>query len=233
MGNNVIVLDLEVLNSPDWCSECLQEVNQHEPITSNCPGNAIRTFEKIGWKNHALLGISIGCYFDYADERYHYFDVHTLESVIRRFVERQPLMVSFNGKQFDFPLMWAVLLGVGPEDMQECAKIADAWTQLTKTSYDIFHEIGEVDPINKFQKGNGLGSIALLNGYGEKEMNGAHAPAVWRQGRYAEVVEYCTGDVWKTQKLFEQLCRGEPIKRPAGAVCLPMPREMPQLNWVR
>jgi len=229
MKNNVIVLDLEVLNSPDWCKHCLQIPESHGHRNTPCK----ETFEKIGWRDYRLLGISIGCYYDYADDRYHYFDRRTLEATIHTFTKRQALMASFNGKQFDFPLMaevfehWVDHLSTADSGEAlhkvSCYQLKHDFLRLAENSYDILDEIWKIDPANKFQKGNSLGAIAPLNGYGEKEMHGAHAPDVWRQGRYAEVVEYCTGDVWKTKKLFEQVCRGEAIKRPAGAVLLPIP----------
>lgn len=223
---NIIVLDLEVLNSPEWCKHCLQESLAHEPLTGACRRKSIgQTFSKIGWEDYNLLGIAIGCYYDYQDDRYHYFDSRDLERIMTQFLQRKPLMVSFNGKHFDFPLMATCLQSATTADTW--APMQRPWASLIESSYDILYEIWQVDPITRFHTGNGLDAISQANGYGAKEMHGAYAPVTWRTGRYVEVVEYCTGDVWKTKKLFEQAGWGEPIRRPAGAVRLPLPRTVP------
>lgn len=226
-GANVIVLDLEILRSAQDCRYCGQHEAEHyadgacQNWSGLKPADERALCHRIGWNNHALLGISIGCYYDYADDHTHYFDQHTLEATMRQLVERQPLLVSYNGKQFDLPLMEACSLftdGGTPDT------VLWHWRTLSAQSYDILHEIWQMDPSNKCTKGNGLDAVSQANGYGAKEMDGATAPLLWRQGLYARVIDYCTSDVWKTRKLFEQVCRGEPIKRSMGDVLLPLPQ---------
>lgn len=80
-GQNIVVLDLEVLNSP-----------------------------KIhGWEDKRALGLSIGCYYDYEDGRVTWFDRASLRETVGLLCLREPLMVSFNGIAFDFALMRAIL----------------------------------------------------------------------------------------------------------------------------
>lgn len=228
-GSNIIVLDLETLRSADDCRWCGNPATSALPCT-RLTLEAVRAtnHERIGWRDFPCLGLSIGCYYDYMDDMYHWFDVHTLTNTIRILVERQPTLVSFNGTQFDFPLMEALCAlqatkGTVLATETLCAQFLRLAMGSMPCAYDILAEIWEEDPDNKYQKGNGLDAVSQANGYGAKQMDGATAPRLWAAGRYAEVIEYCMGDVYKTRKLFEQVCRGEPIQRQAGAVLLPRP----------
>ena len=184
-------------------------------------------YQKFGWDNKLALGLSIGCYYDYRDSLMHWFDVYTLEKTVRGFVETKPLMVSFNGISFDFELMRGLLQQQGDQDREQSLVdsshssrfiylqvLCDAFKILCATSYDILAEIWKADPHSRFRRGlNSLGVISEANGYGTKEMDGATAPKLWAQGRYAEVLNYCSGDVIKTRALFEQIVQTDTILR--------------------
>lgn len=218
-GQNIIVLDLETLHSAADCVSC------EEPMAAHARGNELicAGYEAIGWHDHRALGLSIGCLYDYADGRFWFFDQHTLRATMHRLIVRQPLLVTYNGKQFDLPLMLACVDDAVTTDGEPATDLPMQWYALRDASYDLLHEIWQVDPVSKFQKGNGLDAVSQANGYGAKEIDGSAAPRLWAQGRYAEVINYCASDVWKTRLLFEQVCRGEPLKRPAGPVLLPLP----------
>lgn len=220
--DDVAVLDLEVEHSPDWCCYCSQPESLHTqgswgllcPLQDRLYNTS--TFTKIGWKDHARLGLAIGCYYSYTTSQYHWFDPHTLGATMQQFVHQQTLLVTYNGQSFDLPLMQAVE-----------GKEVPGWGELSARSYDILARIWDADPVGRFQKGNSLDAVSQANGYGAKEMNGAQAPALWRAGRRAEVMNYCQGDVRKTRALFEQILHGRPLARPAGHVLL----SLPQLVW--
>ena len=143
-------------------------------------------------------------------------------------MKRQPLLVSFNGIQFDFVLMRTLLrreaeksivVADGPRQPREAelVELCDEFKALCSTSYDILAHIWQVDPERKFERGlNSLGAISVANGFGEKEMDGATAPRSWAQGRHAEVIEYCYNDVLKTQRLFEKIVLDGAIMRGDG-----------------
>src|SRR5437870_944692 len=79
-----------------------------------------------GWNDKVALGLSIGCWYSYEDSRFYWFDKFTLEATMRLFVERQPLLVSFNGIQFYFKLMRALLREKGERGAdQEAATETD------------------------------------------------------------------------------------------------------------
>lgn len=194
-GKNVIVLDLEVAVSPDACIHCHRVKDEHWP---NCEEG----FEKIGWNRKRYLGISIGCYYDYDAGRLRWVDGRNLLNTVQEFVDRKPLMVSFNGIGFDFPLMRAILR----QDENNTA-ICDEFKELAASSYDILAEIWRADSGNKFARGlNSLNAICECNGLGNKLMNGAQAPIEWQQENYAAVLDYVSDDVYKTKALFELIC---------------------------
>lgn len=231
MTNNIVVLDLETAKSADDCIRCGMAEEQHG-LHNVCETPDLRVvgarFSSIGWNNKSLLGISIGCWWSYADSRMHWFDTHTLGETVQHFVETQPLLVSFNGIAFDFPLMRGllrqqadVLRHTGDQgDQPQCKELVqccDAFKALCATSYDILAEIWKADPARKFEPGlNSLDAISQANGLGAKLSHGAQAPRDWREGNHARVLNYCMDDVYKTKALFERICAGQPILRGDG-----------------
>lgn len=219
-GQNTIVLDLETLHSAEDCRLCGATKKRH---AMDFQGE-YHQYRPFGWDNPPALGLSIGAYWDHSDSRLHWFDRMTLEATVQLFVTRQPLLVSFNGIGFDFPLMRGLLRQQADGDAnQALVSICDAFEMLYTTSYDILAEIWKADPARKFERGlNSLGVISEANGFGQKEMDGAMAPRLWTQRRYAEVIAYNVGDVLKTKGLFEQICTqgtilrgdGQPIELP-------------------
>ena len=247
-GQNVVVLDLETAKSAEDCRHCGQsEATHHQSVWADaCPDQGMTAtpllYTKIGWEDKQALGLSIGCYFDYTDDLYHWFDSYTLEATIRLFVLRQSLLVSFNGIGFDFPLMrnllrqeaavnqFPKLEGIGRANAEyiyagELQALCDQFKALCTTSYDLLHEIWQVDPVRKFERGlNSLGAISVANGFGAKKMDGAKAPQLWRQGRHAEVLNYNMSDVLKTKQLFEQIVtKGQILRGDGLPILLPLP----------
>lgn len=238
-GQNVIVLDLETARSAEDCRHCGKECDAHlalETTELQCPPtegwSKVTWYESIGWDNKAALGLSMGGIYDYRLGSITWFDEHNLDNVMAELVERQPLMVSFNGVRFDFPLMRGILrrraeashqardgLGLEPQ-MSALDMLCDDFKKLAANSYDILAELWRADPDSKFVKGlNSLDAIAQANGLGPKISHGAQAPRDWQAGKHAQVLNYCADDVMKTKALFERISlNGGEIKRGDGAV---------------
>ena len=227
---NCIVLDLETARSAEDCRHCGRGREAHlgystcGPLYDERGGQA--GYAPLGWDDKAALGLSIGCYWDYTDQRIYWFDMDTLAATVQLLVERQPLLVSFNGIGFDFPLMRALLQR---EDdtfpAQNLAALCDVFERHCAASYDLLAEIWKIDPGRKFERGlNSLDAIAQANGLAAKLSHGAQAPRNWAAGRYAQVLNYCQDDVYKTKALFELVCAQEQIRRGDGtALTLPLP----------
>lgn len=232
-GTNIVVLDLETLRSARDCRHCGYPDAAHGIGSAYCPPEAESehhddTYAPIGWDDHVALGLSIASYWDYADGLVHWFDMHTLEATMRLFVERQPLVVGFNSKQFDLSLMGTVYRHQERMDSQyelQVLSLCEAWADLATRSYDLLDEIWRIDPDRKYERGlNSLDALCQANDLPRKEMDGATAPVLWRQGHIAEVVTYNVGDVLRTKALFELVCAGTPILRGDGKpIQLPVP----------
>jgi hypothetical protein len=245
MQVNTIIYDIETARSADQCRFCGALEADHAPPWHHCrtlggqwEHNQPLTFARIGWENKPALGLSIGCYYDGQDGHYTFFDVHTLEATMRSWVERQALMVSFNGLTFDGPLLRGLLrreaeaLVQGDltdeatlDRAQGLVTLCDAFKVLCSSGYDILDQIWRVKPEDKFKKGlNSLGAISVANGYGRKDLDGALAPTLWQQGQIARVLNYCRADVTKTKLLFEQIIATGGLLRGDGWwVALPQP----------
>lgn len=175
---NVIILDLEIQNDP--------------------------TTVPNGWANKAGLGLAVGAWYSYRDDRVRWFDMANVLETIEHFVSDQPLMVSFNGISFDFALMRAVLHDPANAGME--AVLAD-FKALAAHSYDILAEVWRTDPKRKFERGlNSLDAILLANDLGQKSGSGEQAARWWQAGEYDRVKEYCADDVKLTKALFELIC---------------------------
>ena len=146
-AHNICVLDLETLNSADDCRHCGKPEAHHYQSrgeTPLCdPDLSDGPYTPIGWDRKLDLGLSIGCYWDYQDMALHWFDAQTLEDVVRLFVDRKPLLVSFNAIGFDFPLMRAILR----HRYATLNPLCDLFKHFCCTpSYDILAEIWKADP---------------------------------------------------------------------------------------
>lgn len=216
--HNYVVLDLETLHSADACRMCgfpRADWATLGPVPSCVDRGG---HQVIGWEDHAALGLSVGCYWDAVDQQIHWFDGATLAQTMTQLIEQQPLLVTFNGYQFDLPLMATLARN------ELSVSHLQAWQRLAAQSYDILREIWLVDLVNKFAKGlNSLAALAEANDLGRKTGMGAQAPQDWAAGRWASVLNYCQQDVYLTKALFDLVCAGEGIKRSNGSVLLPKP----------
>lgn len=121
-----------------------------------------------------------------------------------KYLTGHDLIVGFNTLNFDYPLWGGSILG--PEHIE--ARSFFEKTLRGKT----------VDLLKDFQETLGvmvgLEAVAIptLGNEFKKEMAGGFAPEQWRKGNCFEVVEYCRGDVRRTDMLFELACKGEKLK---------------------
>lgn len=146
-----------------------------------------RTLEECGsWEEvRRSGGISIGCIWNDSYGHPTFFDEHSLPESVSQ-LEGADVCVSFNGKWFDQPLMETIL--GRPIHFQE--------------HFDIFRNIKDaLNRVNKSWKGHGLDAICQRtlgigkNGYSE------NAPRLAKEGKWAELTNYCLRDVLLTRQL--------------------------------
>jgi hypothetical protein len=240
-GIPIIVLDLETAQSADDCKYCGKGINECTGYGSLQSEGRYHMFDALGWLNKPALGLSIGCWYDYRDGRIHWFDRQTLEATVQHLVDTQPLLVSFNGVAFDFPLMRGLLRqradalrlneGNTTRTVEASADRAGALIDMCDTfkrqcapSYDILRALWDANPGSKMVRGlNSLDAIAQANGLGAKIGHGAQAPRDWRDGQYAKVLNYCQSDVYLTKALFELILTNNGVLLRGNGVPLTLP----------
>ena len=207
-GENIVVIDLETAFSADDCRHCGDQRACNVTSQLQCMGDPTNRFTPIGWDDKANLGLSIGGYYRYRSDRVFWFNEANLEQTVSILIEEQPLMVSFNGVNFDYPIIEEVLRqraqsDVSPDivDKYYLHGLADSFMPLAANSYDIFAEIRASGQAKSGQ--TTLGALCEANGLGSKLSHGAQAPRDWQDGKHADVINYCSDDIYKTKALFE------------------------------
>lgn len=180
-SSNMVVLDLETANSPDDL--------------------------ETGWHNKAALGLAVAVTYDFKTGQTEYILDHSLLSAVEKLVERQPLLVSFNGIKFDFALMRGVLRERYRDEPEHPAhELCDHFKLLAGDSYDILDQIWRADPANKRTPGlNKMERILAANQMDSKAGKGEDVSRWWQSGQVKRVIEYCAQDVRLTADLFMHL----------------------------
>jgi len=115
---------------------------------------------------------------------------------------KHDLIITFNGISFDYPLWGGSMLG--PEHM-EARKFFEK--SLKGKTIDLLKDFQEALGVRV-----GLNAVAIPTLGDAKEMEGGFAPDHWRAGRCMEVIEYCRGDIRRTEELFKIAAAGGVLK---------------------
>lgn len=179
----LVILDLETAHSPDTLPT--------------------------GWTNKAALGLSVGGLYASPHGPITWFDRHTLLATTRTLVETAPLLVSFNGIAFDFPLMRALIrseaetLADGEERRRRQA-LCDQFKAQVADSCDLLRLVWDAG--GRGTPGTStLAALCAANGLGAKTGDSALVPGLWQAGRVAEVVNHCQHDLLLTAALLTHL----------------------------
>lgn len=165
-----------------------------------------------GWQSHDEMGVSVLVVFDYATMRYRVFDDNTSEEAIDLLWGCE-LCVGFNTVGFDWKLLKAtypnLILNNQPEPITQRVKgfgrrsgdfdiLREIWISL-RLNPDVF------DP--KTHGGYKLDDVAFETIGLRKTGDGAKAPVLFQEGRWAELCDYCVQDVKIEKELFEFAAR--------------------------
>lgn len=145
-----------------------------------------------GWHDHAGMGISVICVYDYATGRYRVFCADNFPE-FQELVNSTNIVVGFNSIGFDNKLCAANGLNVPAEKTYDL--LAEIWagSGLTKTFKFGTHT------------GFGLEACCQANFGLKKTGNGATAPVDWQRGKIGKVIDYCLNDISLTKILLDQV----------------------------
>ena len=146
-----------------------------------------------GWDSFDEMGVSVLVLFDYREMRYRVFaDENILEAL--NILNQYDLVVGFNTVKFD----WKVLNATYHYEKSRASK-----------DFDILREIWlslglNPDVFNPATHGGySLDNVAYETIGLRKSGNGAYAPYLYQQGKWAELIDYCLQDVKIEKELFE------------------------------
>jgi len=148
-----------------------------------------------------FLGLATACVVDQNDD-YRDF-VHNSDAF--RYLShllKHKLIITYNGEGFDYPLLGGALLYANnPQAKRYIQNLFKGRT--VDLAQDFKEALGHRIGLNKV-------SIPTLGDH--KEMDGAKAPAMFRNGKILEVLEYNRGDLRRTKDLFIKAVNGEELK---------------------
>lgn len=165
-------------------------------VIYDCEVKKVPGEDGIGWEDHAKLGISVACSFDYRDGSYRVYleedgaGGKPLAALAERLNEAD-LIVAFNHIQFDNQL----LRGCGYELLPDEELF----------NYDMLVESRVAIAGDKYLKGLKLDDHLKAN-FGERWMktaNGVEAPRMYQRGEISSLINYCLADVLREKMLFE------------------------------
>lgn len=143
-----------------------------------------------GWHDHANMGISVICAYDYIDSRYRVFLKDGFGDFEDLAHARRPV-AGFNSVAFDDKLCAANGMDI-------------------VTSYDLLIEmwrsagLGETF-VYPTHAGFSLDNTADRNLGRKKTGSGALAPVLWQQGQHGKVIDYCLEDIRLTKSLVDRV----------------------------
>lgn len=135
------------------------------------------------------MGVSVVGVYEYLADRFRLFCKDNFDE-FSRLVEGADLVIGFNNKGFDDPLVKAAL-GVAVAEEKSYDLLQEVWLAAGLPGHFAGPKSG----------GYGLEACALANGLPKKTGHGALAPILWQRGETGKVADYCLHDVWLTRGL--------------------------------
>jgi len=153
-----------------------------------------------GFDNAEFLGIACACTINHEGV---YKDFVEDISAFRCFgyLNKHQMIVGYNTIGFDFPLLGGSLLT--PENPYSKRYVENSFKgRMVDLAKDFSEALGHRVKLESV-------SIPTLGDH--KEMQGGYAPQHWRNGKCMEVIEYCRGDVRRTDQLLIKAVMGEEL----------------------
>lgn len=144
-----------------------------------------------GWDNVHKMGLSCAVVYEYRSDRLRIYGPDDLPALRARLLKAERV-TSFNGERFDFPLVFELPGRRMPVEM-------------VGKSDDIMRRVAvarNVNPDSPYvHKGWGLNSVAVGTLQRGKIDTGTHAPALFKEGKWGQLINYCADDTALTRDL--------------------------------
>lgn len=140
-----------------------------------------KSFDEVGRDRLDLLGVSVVGIYSYQDDGFKVFAENQI-SLLLPYLERAQVVIGFNIKRFDFPVLQPYL----------------DFELKSLPTLDMFEEVQ-----NKLGFRLGLNSIAQATLEIGKIGTGLDALKYFRQGQMNKLIQYCQQDVFVTRELYE------------------------------
>jgi DEAD/DEAH box helicase domain-containing protein len=141
----------------------------------------------VGWDNYAALKISVVGAYSYGQDRYFAFEENEMGKLAELFRDAKTV-VGFCSNQYDTPVLHHHFQRAGIRDI-------DLWKK------------ERVDLLEIVQSATGqrisLSRLSEANLGVKKDKHGSQAAALYREGKIAELKEYCLKDVRLTKELYD------------------------------
>ena len=146
----------------------------------------------VGWDNYAALKISVVCVYSFKQDKYFSFEENEMEACAELFASASTI-IGFSMNRYDVPVLnhYFQRLGKLPS-----GKYAPKVWEMERI--DLLDEIELVirDRVS-------LSRLAEANLGEKKDLHGSAAIAMYREGKMAELKEYCLKDVRLTKELYD------------------------------
>lgn len=169
-----------------------------------------------GWNSHNEMGISCLCLFDYYTNRFRVFDDRSQIECLE-ILNTYDYVVGFNTVNFDWKVVNATWKSKIERKSRDIDILREIWISLDLNP-DVFNY--------KTHGGYKLDDVAWESIALRKTGDGAHAPILYQEGRFAELVDYCLEDVRIEKTLFEFAANIGYVVRNDQVIKLEIPQEI-------
>jgi len=154
------------------------------------------------WRDFKTMGVSCLVLYDYETSRFRTFDDRNIQEGLKILSDAE-ILVGYNIMDFDIPLLSNTYSEI-PEGLSLHNQTLDKELNYAPFVFDILQEIWK--KVERHSGGCKLDDIAYETLGLKKSGNGAHAPVLFKEQRYAELFDYCIQDVKIEKELFEYVC---------------------------
>lgn len=142
-----------------------------------------------GWDNVHKMGLSCAVVYEYRSDRVRIYGPDDIEALRNRLLHADRI-TSFNGDKFDYSLVFELPNRQMPKE-------------LVPKSDDLMRRVCVARNVNPAQahRGWGLDSVARGTINRGKIDSGTHAPALFKEGKWGQLVNYCADDTMLTRDL--------------------------------